>query len=56
MKYDLEGVLARMIRANKENEKRAKILRESPIVIRQRAREEKKRPKPSHDLVFEGMM
>ena len=58
--YDIPGILNRMIRAEIENKKRIKILRESPIVIRQRAKEDKaiakiKVIKKTDDLIFEGM-
>ena len=55
--YNLPNILQRMIKAERENKKRIKILRESPIVIRQRAKEDKARAriKVSHDLIFEGM-
>ena len=58
--YNLPSILKRMIKAERENKKRIKILRESPIVIRQRAKEDKARArikiiKKTDDLIFEGM-
>ena len=46
-----------MIRAEKDNEKRKKTLRVSPVILRQREKEDRQRPKakPTHDLIFEGM-
>jgi len=55
--YNLPSILKRMIKAEIENKKRIKILRESPIVIRQRARAigKIKVIKKTDDLIFEGM-
>jgi len=53
MKYNLDDVLRRMIKAEKENKKKVRVKRESPIILRQRTKEKPK--KVNQNIMFEGM-